>query len=72
MDPYDSGLQCARRKDHEDDQCVFGGIAWKRGTPRYVRPEEKIELVRKVVEARDNGDFSPILPKLREILDLPS
>lgn len=30
MDPYGS-LQCGRRV-HEDTQCHFGGIAWKKGT----------------------------------------
>ncbi|GAB3776713.1 hypothetical protein FB382_004374 [Nocardioides ginsengisegetis] len=29
IDPHDT-LQCARRI-HEDDQCVFGGIGWKKG-----------------------------------------
>ena len=30
IDPHDE-LQCGRRI-HEDDQCAFGGIAWKKGS----------------------------------------
>ena len=30
IDPYDT-LQCGRRI-HGDDQCQFGGIAWRKGT----------------------------------------
>lgn len=30
IDPHDT-LQCGRRI-HDDDQCQYGGIAWKRGT----------------------------------------
>lgn len=40
IDPHDT-LQCGRRI-HEDDQCQYGGIAWKKGTSRYVSPEERV------------------------------
>ena len=41
IDPHDE-LQCARRI-HEDDQCQFGGIGWKKGTPRYISDAEKAD-----------------------------
>jgi len=40
IDPHDT-LQCGRRI-HEDDQCQYGGIAWKKGTSCYVSPEERV------------------------------
>lgn len=44
IDPHDT-LQCGRRI-HEDGHCQFGGIAWKKGTPRYVSPEERLDRIR--------------------------
>ena len=44
IDPHDT-LQCGRRI-HEDDQCQYGGIAWKKGTPRHVTAEEQVEELR--------------------------
>lgn len=41
IDPHDT-LQCGR-SIHEDDRCRFGGIAWKKGTPRYVSDRERAE-----------------------------
>lgn len=41
IDPHDE-LQCGRRI-HDDDQCVFGGIAWRKGTPRYVSDRERAQ-----------------------------
>ena len=41
IDPHDE-LQCGRRI-HDDDQCQFGGIGWKKGTPRYVSDHERAE-----------------------------
>ncbi|MCW2950822.1 MAG: hypothetical protein JWN41_1835 [Thermoleophilia bacterium] len=40
IDPHDE-LQCGRRI-HDDDQCAFDGIAWKKGSPRYVSDAEKV------------------------------
>jgi hypothetical protein len=40
IDPHDT-LQCGRRI-HGDDQCQFGGIAWRKGTPRYVSDAERV------------------------------
>ena len=40
IDPHDA-LQCGRRS-HEDDQCQYGGIGWKKGAPRYVSAEERL------------------------------
>jgi hypothetical protein len=44
IDPYDT-LQCGRRI-HYDDQCWYGEIAWKKGTPRHVTAEEQVEELR--------------------------
>lgn len=48
IDPYDT-LQCGRRI-HDDDACRYGGIGWKKGTPRHVTAEEQVEVLRDEVE----------------------
>ena len=49
IDPDDT-LQCGR-KIHDDDQCQFGGIGWKKGTPRYVSAEEHLASLRASIKA---------------------
>lgn len=49
IDPHDT-LQCTRRI-HEDDECHCGGIAWRKGTPRYISDREKLDLLRTLAES---------------------
>jgi hypothetical protein len=59
IDPHDT-LQCGRRI-HDDDQCQFGGIAWKKGTPRHMSDRERADrleamcdrLAGRIVELQD-------------------
>lgn len=54
IDPHDT-LQCGRRI-HEDDQCKFGGIAWRKGAPRYVSDSERLVAAEAECEyAEDHG-----------------
>ena len=46
--PYDEGLQCGR-KAHDDDQCCFGGIAWKRGEPPMLTDRERADVAERQV-----------------------
>lgn len=49
IDPQDT-LQCGRRI-HEDEHCRFGGLAWKKGTPRYLSAEERLTRSLRRVES---------------------
>jgi len=44
IDPH-ATLQCGRRV-HDDDQCQFGGIAWKKGAPRHLTDAEILDRIR--------------------------
>ena len=48
IDPHDT-LQCTRRI-HEDGQCQSGGIAWVKGTPRYMSDAERANRMEGMAE----------------------
>jgi hypothetical protein len=48
IDPHDT-LQCGRRI-HDDEQCQFGGIAWKKGTQRYMSDRERADRLEAMCE----------------------
>jgi hypothetical protein len=58
IDPHDE-LQCTRRI-HEDDQCVCGGIGWKKGTPRYISDREKAGSALLLAKSWENCECQPV------------
>jgi hypothetical protein len=71
IDPYDE-LQCGRRI-HDDDQCVYGGIAWKRGTPRHVSDRERADVLQSELDLAHRTIDRMLVGQvaLARVLDLP-